>query len=132
MKRLKNFLLGMQANTTTYREMYEGKIIIEQESSNLEPVIDYEPIYYHGDIGFEITLTHKLAQSKPTVKIMIPAGKLGITAYTPFIADFCLREFIPYIDGLNRELYNRSRPDSENGKYFLDRIGSEVLVPNSS
>lgn len=132
MKRLKNFLLGMQANTTTYREMYEGKIIIEQESSNLEPVIDYEPIYYHGDIGFEITLTHKLAQSKPTVKIMIPAGKLGITAYTPFIADFCLREFIPYIDGLNRELYNRSRPDNENGKYFLDRIGSEVLVRNSS
>lgn len=133
MKRLKNFLLGMQVNTTTYREMYEGEILItDPQAPDMEPIIDYDPVYYREDIGFEIALTHKLAQSKPTIKIMIPADKLGISEYTPFAADFCLREFKPYIDSLNRDLYNRSRPDSENGRYYLDCFGCEVLVRNTS
>ena len=133
MKRLKIFLLGMQVNTTTYREMYEGEILItDPQAPDMEPIIDYDPVYYSEDIGFEITLTNKLAQSKPTIKIMIPADKLGISEYTPFAADFCLREFKPYIDSLNRDLYNRLRPDSENGKYYLDCSGNEVLVRNTS
>ena len=46
MKRLKNFLLGMQVNTTTYREMYEGEILItDPQAPDMEPIIDYDPVY---------------------------------------------------------------------------------------
>lgn len=47
-------------------------------------------------------------------------------------ADFCLREFAPYIDALNAELYNRSRPDKENGKYYLYRPTGEIHTRNSA
>ena len=43
-----------------------------------------------------------------------------------------LRAFIPYIDELNAELYNRSRPDDENGKYYIYKPGGEVLVRNTA
>ena len=47
-------------------------------------------------------------------------------------ADFCLRAFAPYIDALNAELYNRSRPDKENGKFELYRPSGEVLMRNTA
>ena len=47
-------------------------------------------------------------------------------------ADHCLRKFAPYIDELNAELYNRSRPDNENGKYYLYHLGGEVLDRNTA
>ena len=47
-------------------------------------------------------------------------------------ADFCLREFAPYIDALNAELYNRSRPDKENGKYYLHRPAGEIHTNNAA
>ena len=85
-----------------------------------------DPIYYNEDIGFKITGTHKLAQDKPTVTINIPIEMLSmeedtLQSHTSAIAaaDHCLRKFAPYIDGLNAELYNRSRPDSEAGNIIF-------------
>ena len=52
MKRLKNKLLSMDLNTTTYTEMYNGSMtIIEPNSSSYE---DWNPTYYREDIGYEI------------------------------------------------------------------------------
>lgn len=133
MKRLKSKLLSMENNTTTYTAMYEGFMSVEDPAfPGMNPIADYSPVYYSDDIGFEITGTHKLAQDKPTVKIIIPTEKLDIDTYTTAAADFCLRNFKKYIDELNAELYNRSRPDKENGKYYLCDIGGEILCRNTA
>ncbi len=131
MKRLKSKLLAMEPNTVTYREMYEGTMTVVSTSS-IPPWSEHDSTYYSGDVGFNFTVTNKLAQDKPTVVISIPAELLGISEHSPAAADFCLRAFAPYIDALNAELRNRSRPDNENGKYYLHRPGGEVLVRNTS
>lgn len=92
MKRLKQKLLGMEPNTTTYAEMYNGSMIVADPSHpTMEPYVDYSSVYYNGDVGFEITTTHKPAQDKPTVTVIIPCDCLGIGDYIPAAADFCLR-----------------------------------------
>ena len=131
MKRLKYYLLNMQNNTDTYKEMYNGELILVPPSGQ-EPEVQYEPIYWHEDISCEITNTHKLACSKPTLTWSIPVEKLGFDTSTPAAADHCLRAFIPYIDELNANIYNRSRPDDENGKYYVYKPGGEVLVRNTA
>lgn len=130
-KRLKHYLLNMQSNTNTYKEMYNGELILVPPSGQ-EPEVQYEPIYWHEDISCEITNTHKLACSKPTLTWSIPVEKLGFDTSTPAAADHCLRAFIPYIDELNANIYNRSRPDDENGKYYVYKPGGEVLVRNTA
>lgn len=130
MNRLKHYLLNMQSNTTTYKEMYDGKSILVLP--NQETEIQYDPIYWYEDISYEITYTHKLALSKPTLTLSIPVEKLGFDTVTSAAADYCLRAFIPYIDELNAGLYNRSRPDDENGKYYIHKPGGEVLVRNTA
>ena len=137
MKRLKNILLQMENNTSTYREMYEGPLSVWDP--NLPPIMDSNPsmeqeptYYYNDDFGFAISGTHKLAQDKPTIVCMIPTKMLGIDTYVPAAADYCLRQLIPYIDALNAQLYNRSRPDNENGKYYLYHPGGEVLLRNTA
>lgn len=134
MKRLKNKLLSMDPNTTTYKAMYEGSIHIVDPSSG--SYMDYSNIYYHESIGFEISTTHKLAQDKPTVTISIPCEILGIDvpdkATKSAAADFFLRAFGGYIEPLNAELYNRSRPDEENGKYYLHAPGGEIIRRNTA
>ena len=137
MKRLKNKLLAMESNTTTYREMYEGSmIIVDPAHPTMLPYVDYSSTYYNESIGFDISVTHKLAQDKPTVVISIPCEKLGIRIPDRTVenaeADFCLRAFKRYIDELNGGLYNRSRPDNENGKYDLCSPGGEVIKRNSA
>ena len=137
MKRLKNKLLSMQPNTATYTEMYNGHIVIEDPSCpNMPPYEDWSPIYYNKNIGFKITATHKLAQDKPTVEIRIPCDVLGIDVPDRSAenaeADFCLRKFKKYIDELNAALYNRNRPDNENGKYCLPSPGGEIVKKNTA
>lgn len=132
MKRLKNKLLSMQPNTATYHEMYNGSMLVADPQRAIEPWEEYDPTYYSDDIGFRITATHRLAQDKPTVTIILPCDRLGIQCCSAAAADLCLREFAPYIDELNAELYNRSRPDSETGKYYLCRPGGEVLERNAA
>ena len=137
MKRLKNKLLSMEPNTTTYKEMYEGSMtVVDPAHPTIPPYGDYSSVYYNESIGFEISTTHKLAQDKPTVVISIPCTTLGIDipdkSTESVEADFCLRAFKKYIDELNAELYNRSRPDDENGKYYLCASGGEVIQRNTA
>ena len=137
MKRLKNKILSMEPNTTTYKAMYEGSMIIEDPAHpTMEPYVDYSSTYYNESIGFDISTTHKLAQDKPTVVISIPCATLGIDipdkSTESVEADFCLRAFKKYIDELNAELYNRSRPDNENGKYYLCTPGGEIIKRNTA
>ena len=130
MKRLKNLLLGMEPNTGTYIGMYEGPmLVIPSIGSSYE---DYDNTYYSNSIGFKVERTHRLALDKPTLILQIPTNLLGIETYTIAAADYCLRAFKPYIDNLNLELYNRSRPDKENGKYYLYNPGGEVLMRNTA
>lgn len=132
MKRLYHILLSMEPSNSTYSEMYNGKLIFPPFDA---PLIDYDPRYFAGDLGFYITGTHKLAKDKPTVTLSIPIARLGldkIPEQQAAAADHCLRALAPYIDELNAELYNRSRPDNENGKYYLCRPGGEILVRNTA
>lgn len=136
MKRLKNKILSMEPNTTTYKAMYEGSMTIIDPASTMPPYVDYSSTYYNENIGFDISTTHKLTQDKPTVVISIPCVTLGIDipdkSTESVEADFCLRAFKKYIDELNEELYNRSRPDNENGKYYLCAPGGEVIKRNTA
>ena len=130
MKRLKQKILSMEANTKTYKEMYEGSMLVKPYN-NIMPYEDFDSTYYRDDIGYRFERTHKLAQDKPTITVSIPAKYLGITETSVAGADYCLRVFLPYIDELNEPLYNRNRPDSEKGKYYCYRPGGEVLARNS-
>jgi len=136
MKRLKNKILSMEPNTTTYKAMYEGSMTIVDPSSTMPAYVDYSSTYYNESIGFDISTTHKLAQDKPTVVISIPCTTLGIDvpdkSTESVEADYCLRAFKKYVDELNAELYNRSRPDNENGKYYLCAPGGEIIKRNTA
>ncbi len=123
----------MEPNTTTYKEMYDGMMrVADPAYPDIEPWPEYDSTYFCGEVGFHITVTHKLAQDKPTVTIRIPCGCLGIKTPNKASADFCLREFSKYIGELNAELYNRSRPDDENGKYYICSPGGEVIARNGA
>ena len=131
MKRLKSILLKKEPNTTTYKELYEGGMLVVPNKG--QPFDDYDNCYYFGDIGYKFESTNKLAQDKPTVTLNIPIDLLSFDVLTsPAAADYCLRTFAPYIDALNADLFNRSRPDNENGKYYLYHPGGEVLVRNTA
>lgn len=137
MKRLKYFFLQMEPNTSTYRQMYEGHMLIEYPDPDREPEVEYDNTYWYEDLAaVTITTTHKLAQDKPTLTWKIPLEKLGVAdlpaSVTRHAADYCLRAFAPYVEALNEELYNRSRTDEENGKYYLCKPGGEVLTRNAS
>lgn len=135
MKRLKHFLLRMENETSTYKAMYEGALTIPPGTvGNPGDFAEthYDATYWHGDIALTVEESNKLAKDKPTLTWKIPADKLAIRAYTSAAADHCLRSFKKYIDELNSELYNRSRPDNENGKYYLCEPGGEVLIRNSA
>ncbi len=145
MKRLKYLLLSMEPNTATYTEMYNGKMLIDDGTAR-EPYEDNSEIYYYDDIGFEISYTNKLLKDRPTVKIAIPAERLGIDIfisdseepkkeflqYADSAADFCLRSFKKYLNELNENLYNRSRPVEESGKYFAAETGGKILKRNGA
>lgn len=131
MKRLKNKLLAMENDTITYKEMYDGSMIIVPPSG--PTYSDNSACYYYeDDIAFTFSVSNKLSQDKPTVEISVPAEMLGISEYNVAAADHCLRAFKPYIDALNDALYNKSRPDNENGRYYLCEVGGEVLVRNTA
>ncbi len=133
MKRLAHFLRNMDNDTSTYKEMYEGGLTVhDPDMPDAPPYGDNEPIYYSNEIGYEITHTHKLAQDKPTITIKIPHSKLQLNDFGWTAAAFCYNSFRTYIDRLNIDLYNRSRPDNENGKYILSEHTSAVIPNNYS
>lgn len=155
MKRLKYLLQQMNESTTTYPEMYRGESIMHFPPSPqghcMEPEKHYDPSYWHNDMVMDIEEDHKLAKDKPVITWHIPAECMGISGEAPggttawgadaeewkrvyleAAADYCLRRFQRYMDELNQELYNRSRPDNENGKYYICRPGGQVLTRNAS
>lgn len=134
MKRLKYFLLQMDNNTATYQAMYEGEAILPPGTIGNPTdfaITEYDAVYWSQDISFEISATNKLKKDMPTLVVRIPADRLNITDFGAAAADACLRAFVPYIDALNGALYNRSRPDDENGKYILYHPGGEILKRNT-
>lgn len=135
MKRLKYYLLQMENDTATYQAMYEGEAVIPPGTAGNptdSAIVEYDTNYWLEDVSFEISATNKLKKDRPTLTLRIPAERLHITCISTAAADFCLRAFLPYIDALNGELYNRSRPDEENGKYILYHPGGEILERNSA
>ena len=136
LKRLKFKLLQIEPNNTIYTDIYEGRMDI---LSNLPPEPAYDSTYWRETVGFNIDRTNKLALDKPTVNINIPAEQIGIVninninkTYNQTAADYCLRAFKPYIDELNEANYNRSRPDKENGKYYIYAPTGKVLNRNTA
>ncbi len=160
LKRLKHYLLGLTPNDQTYKSIYEGKMtatLFTASGTPMEfPEEHADPVYYENDadrvragVAYEYTQTNKLQKDVPTVKVRIPAEKLGDVplpetdadearvknAFSDAVcaaADFCARRFSTYIDALNRENYNRSRPDKENGAYYYPKPGGEVLARNTA
>ena len=130
MKRLKDYLLHMNPKSTTYQEIYEGKMILPTPGGS-EDVFD--STYWREEIAFKIERTHKLALDKPTITISLPIKELKLTPedckYTAS-EDYILRALKPYIDELNEGITNRNRPDKENGKYYIYSPGGEVVKKN--
>ncbi len=133
LKRLKNILLKMSPATETFADIYSGPYevppLCEDNPSEFRKAGN-SPVYWREDVFYEFCATNKLEKSRPTVTVGIPADELGIIADDYVVADYCLRRFKPYIDGLNDELFNRARTVEENGWYFCHEPSGEVLVRN--
>lgn len=77
MKRLRSIIMSMEPGTSTYTEMYNGRMLVhDPECPGMPPYMDEHPVYYQEDIGYEIRGTHKLAQDRPTITIFIPIQKI--------------------------------------------------------
>ena len=135
MIRLKRYLLKMDNATTNYREMYEAEVMVPAKTvgnSSPFPQFDSEPTYWYEELSFTVELTNKMSWDRPTFLCQIPAENLGIDAYDTIVADHCYREFIPYLEALNAELYNRHKPPEQTGYYYMAHPGGEVLVRNTA
>ncbi|MBQ3708203.1 MAG: hypothetical protein II889_09890 [Clostridia bacterium] len=141
-------------------DIYDGQVIVEFPEPKNNPLAQREPeednwnLYWADSHGFTVDGNHKTAKDRPIVTVSVPAeeidpalgGRLGdavdaVNGELPdtltehlrdAAADFCLRAFAAQIDILNEALYNRSRPDRENGKYDLFRPGGEILRRNTA
>ena len=103
------------------------------------------PTFWDNGQAYTIERTHKLKPDKPTFIIAIPAEKLGIAtpekdvslnknfvAPTLTAADFCLRAIAPYFEAINAEYANRSRPDKDNGKFYMHYPSPKILRRNTA
>lgn len=151
MKRLLYYLNQItDANTTTFRyttvadgqpvqkEIYDGEcdvVYLKPGGEVLNPDrmgVRSEPVYWRSGISYLFERTNRMALDRPTITIAVPVKLLGITSFTPAAADFCLREITSFFSALNEEYANKSRPDSENGKFYVYAPGGEVLVRNAA
>ena len=136
MTRLKSLLMSMENKTKNWREMYEGLIFIPACTPGNPtefPVTGSEPTYWSDrDISFTVETTNRMAFDRPTILCQIPAEMLGITDYSTAVADDCYRQFIPYLEDLNAELYNRNKPPEETGYYYMAHPTGEILVRNTA
>jgi hypothetical protein len=120
LKRLKSKLLAMEPNTATYTEMYNGSISIADPRGGPSIHAD-DPVYYNDQIGFEITGTHKLAQDKPTVKIIIPYDQV----IQNLEGEMPLKRLKYYLHGMQndtatyKEMYDFVKDDLELATYNL-------------
>ncbi len=120
MKRLKYYLVNMENDTHTYKEMYEGKVLVEVNTGTkiLEHMEEhFDTVYWDGDISYAIEMTHKMKKDQPTVVIQIPCERMNIDVFTIGSADCCLRQFVPFVKELNDSNHNDARSNQENGHY---------------
>lgn len=125
----------MNEKTETFTELYNGEYEIPahcEANPGHNSIVEYEPTYWHNDVFYSFSETNKLAKDCPSVTIGIPVDVLGIEEADTAVADYFLRQIKPYFDALNDELYNRSRPVTENGWYYFCEPGGEVLPRNGS
>ncbi len=135
MKRLKFYLLSMDNNTTTYKEMYAADTMVPActpGNPRQEPQFISEPTFWYEDISFTIEFTNKNAQDRPTILMQIPTENIGIDEYPVAAADECYRQWIRQMESLNEELYNRNKPFEMTGYYFYVQPGGEILTRNSA
>lgn len=136
MTRLKSLLMSVENKTKNWREMYEGLIFIPACTPGNPtefPVTGSDPTYWSDrDISFTVETTNRMAFDRPTILCQIPAEMLGITDYSTAVADDCYRQFIPYLEDLNSELYNRNKPPEETGYYYMAHPTGEILVRNTA
>ena len=151
MKRLLWYLNQITDNeTTTFRyttmvdgkpaqkEIYDGECLITylkpggEADGDRQDVIRREPTYWQGGISYTFERTNRMALDRPTVTIAIPVEMLGIADFTPAAADYCLRKIAPYFVEVNDTYANKSRPDSDNGKFYVYKPGGKVLIRNAS
>ena len=90
------------------------------------------PTFWDNGIAFTLDRTHKLIPDRPTITIAIPVDKLGIKTPTLGAADYCLRAIKPYFETINAEYANRSRPDKDNGKFYVYEPGTKVMLRNTA
>ena len=132
MKRLVYILNHLNQSRPSYDAIYNGKMNLFPFSGDRTPRMIEEPTYWSGGVSYTFLPTNRFEKTKPTVIIAVPAEQLAIARFDAASADFCLRVFVPYIDELNSEIFNRSRSDKENGRYEIFHPDSRILVRNSS
>lgn len=127
MRRLKNIMLAMDANSS-YRRIVEGAIVYRTLQE--EPVEDSDSVYFYEDIGFRFSSSNQMENDKPTVVVQIPLSYLGTEDLSLAELSYCYRAFIPYLEELNAELVNRKKTEKETGKYIYPTMSEEILECN--
>ena len=115
--------------------MYEAEVMIPAGTPGNprdEPAFVSDSTYWYDEISFSVELTNKTSVDRPTILCEIPAENLGIDTFETTVADYCYREFIPCLEELNEELYNRHKPPEQTGYYYMAHPGGEVLERNSA
>ena len=133
MKRLKDYLLNMNPNSTIYDEIYDGQMLHWPVPVDVDPEFSHDSTYWHKEIGFKYERPHKLSLDKPIITVSIPIKMLNLSQDDcNHIAaeDYILRAFKPYLDYLNEEITNRKRPAKDTGRYYIYSPGGEVLKRN--
>lgn len=116
----------MGEKTKDWKEMYAG-LAVDSDGYAYN-----DPTYWSGDLSLTIELTNRELYDRPTILCMIPAEYLGIKNYCTAVADDCYRQWIPYLEDLNEELYNRHKTREETGWYYTAHPTGEILVRNSA
>ena len=116
----------MGEKTKDWKEMYAGMAV------DSDGYAYNDPTYWSGDLSLTIELTNRELYDRPTILCMIPAEYLGIKNYCTAVADDCYRQWIPYLEDLNEELYNRHKTREETGWYYTAHPTGEILVRNSA
>lgn len=150
MKRLKQYFLMLDKKDTTYEAIYRGaygytkrgELVLNNpklvgrtdKESEYEREAFQDSTYWDGDVSYYFFRTHKSTPDKPSITIRIPFGLLDISEemLDIVVADFGLRYFEKKIIEMNRSIYNRSRPDRENGAFYCQHPYTTVRTRNSS
>jgi len=115
----------------SYQDIYCLMSLGVKSSFDYALKFDEDPTYYCDGVGYRLSLSDYKNYDLPTIKIIIPLVKF--LAFTKNIAfcDYCLRDFVTYIDMLNEENHNRNKDVKTNGAYYIDHPESIVRLRNS-